>query len=687
MMGAIRNFSLRWPDSRRANLKLLLNSLNILSSAFLFVCLTRSAVAATLSEQIIVDQFGWRADAPRKVVLFANPQRGQNAGKSYLPGSSFQLRRTSDNALVFTGPVTPWKGGAIDNYSGDQVWWGDFSSFLTPGEYVAYDPVSDLQSYPFSLHNNIYNEVLKTAARMFYYQRCGQDLSESHGSNWNHQACHIGSKQDLAAELYITAPQGGPRDVSGGWHDAGDYNKYVPFTIGPMWDLMMAYELNPRALGDDWNIPESGNGVPDLLDEIKWELDWLLRMQLADGSVLNRVAVTSYNNGTGPTMDTQPRYYTQATTWATGTFCGLTAHAARVYAISEGTYPGYSSKLREASEKAWQFLQAHPAMTPSSGKDGPTMAAAGADGDTAMDKRLRIYSAAELFRTTGNNAYHDYFKGNYKDSSASDGGQHPILKNWWDASQAWELNRAFIVYAGAGGADPGILGEIKGSLKNTMDTNIAAHYTSGEDAYRGFVWEGHYCWGSNNLRANWAKLALFAASLNVDSSRNALYDEIAEEYLHYFHGRNALSYIYLSNMGSKGANLSQGKSPMEIYHGWFQDNSPLYDGMNSLYGPAPGYLVGGPNKFFAVSWISPPYGEPPAKAFKDWNGAWNSAHNANENSWEITEPAIYYQGAYVLLLSHFVPPLAPPEVRRPIANIYENRLEIGSTAFASRGSR
>jgi hypothetical protein len=326
-------------------------------------------------------------------------------------------------------------------------------------------------------------------------------------------------------------------------------------------------------------------------------------------------------------------------------------------------------------------------MTPASGNDGASLAAAGATCDTATDKRLRIYAAAELFKTTGTAAYHDYFKANYKDPSTSDNGHHPILRNSWDASLAWDLNRAFIVYAGAQGTEPGILAEIKSSLKNTMDSNIAARYLSGEDAYRGFVWEGHYCWGSNNLRANWAKLALFASALEVDPLRNSLFQEIAEEYLHYFHGRNALSYIYLSNMGEKGAKLTLGKSPLEIYHGWFQDKSPLYDGTNSLYGPAPGYVVGGPNKFFGVSWIAPPYGEPAAKAFKDWNGAWNSSHNANENSWEITEPAIYYQGAYLLVLSRFVPSNPLPESRRPIADTFEARLTHGLSAHSSRGNR
>jgi hypothetical protein len=95
------------------------------------------------------------------------------------------------------------------------------------------------------------------------------------------------------------------------------------------------------------------------------------------------------------------------------------------------------------------------------------------------------------------------------------------------------------------------------------------------------------------------------------------------------------------------------KSPMQMYHGWFQDGSPLYDGASSTYGPAPGYLEGGPNQYFSLDWIAPPYGQPRQKAYKDWNTAWNAQRQANENSWEITEPAIYYQAAYTLLLSQY----------------------------------
>ena len=95
----------------------------------------------------------------------------------------------------------------------------------------------------------------------------------------------------------------------------------MPFTLDVVIPLLMAYEFNPSVFGDNWNIPESGNGIPDILDEVRWECDWLLRMQLPDGSVCNRVTECTSKAGVAPDKDSQhPRYYTQPTSWATATF-------------------------------------------------------------------------------------------------------------------------------------------------------------------------------------------------------------------------------------------------------------------------------------------------------------------------------------------------------------------------------
>jgi len=596
--------------------------------------------AGTISEQIIVDQFGWRADAPRKVVIFADPINGQNSAVSYTPGASFQLRRVSDEAIIFTGSPVSWNSGATDSLSGDRVWYGDFSSVTAPGEYYIYDPTNNLRSFAFKLDNAVFNDVLKASIRMFYYQRTGTSLPSQYAGNWSRGLTHIGTGLDNEALLIQgdNAVSGSQRDVSGGWFDAGDFNKYVPFVPVLLWDLMTGYEWNPTAFNDSYNIPESGNGVPDALDEIKWCLDWLRKMQLSNGSVLNRVGDHSSFSG---------RYYTPATTWATAGFAATMAKASRTFAPYDSVYPGYSATLLNAATNAWNYLSATPAMTPADGTDGANgVAVASATSSSDEDFRLRVWAAAELWRTTGNATYKNYFETNYNAPASYSDTSHPLYGGWphFDPTGFMELNRAFVTYATTSGANSAIIGEIKTSLYN-MSSTIAGNYASGDrHAYRSYVWD--YFWGSNAVKSQWANVMLFAIKLNVGTeAERTQYREIAEEYVHYIHGRNPLSQLYLSNMGTKGANIGGDKSAMEIWHGAYPDGSQ-FDGVNSTYGPAPGFLVGGPNQYYTGT-LSPPDAQPPSKSYRDWNTGWP------ESSWEITEPSIGYQGAYCLMLSQF----------------------------------
>src|SRR6185369_16545781 len=159
-----------------------------------------------------------------------------------------------------------------------------------PGSYYLYLPGGSKPgsvSYPFELGADIYNSVLAASVKTYFYQRCGAEISRAFGGEWNHKACHVKTNQDLKAHLYDGGDKGSAtaRDVSGGWHDAGDYRKYVSFVGSVVWDLLHTAEWYPCAFGDHSGIPESGNGVPDILDETKVELDWLLRMQSNDGSL------------------------------------------------------------------------------------------------------------------------------------------------------------------------------------------------------------------------------------------------------------------------------------------------------------------------------------------------------------------------------------------------------------------
>jgi hypothetical protein len=623
--------------------KLRLSVLAAFISAW-FVC---RAMAAKETPQIMVDQFGWRP-SDVKVAIFADPQKGQNASDRLIPGESFEVR-TLDGKTALIGKLQPWNNGATDQISGDKVWWADLSEVKAPGRYVVYDPKNDVQSAAFSIREDVYNGVMRASMRTFYYQRCGPDIDAAHGGNWTHAPCHLMEKN--TQERQAGKPAGGNRDLSGGWHDAGDHNKYVPFVDNTMWDLMMAYEVNPRAFTDDYNIPESGNGVPDILDEIKWELDWLLKMQLEDGSVINRVATISYNVGDGPDNDKQPYYYTPPTTWATAVFASTTAHAARLFAGFEKQYPGYPRKLQDSARKAWAYLETHGQMLPANGKDGAGQtAAAGGDGDANSDAQLRVLAAAELFKTTQDDKFRQYVDKNYK--VRVNNGANPIVNGWCDPLNGDRITRAMVTYATTPGHTQSVADEFRTVLRNTLKNNFQDKRA--EDAYRAWMIEGHYCWGSNSCKSKWGHLPLFGSLLETDPAQKQAYQQVAEEFVHYIHGRNAMSLVYLTNMGERGAKLGASRSVMEMFHGWFHDGSPLYDGVESKFGPAPGYLVGGPNKSFSVNWLSPPYGQPAAKSFKQWNTAWNPQRSANENSWEVTEPAIYSQAAYTLLLAPFV---------------------------------
>ena len=126
---------------------------------------------------------------------------------------------------------------------------------------------------------------------MLFYQRAGQNKDAAHaGAGWTDGASFVGALQDHHCRLYSDKNNAATeRDVWGGWYDAGDPNKYTSWTAGYVESLLRAYAENPTIWTDDYNIPESGNGIPDVLDEAKWGLDYLARLQGSDGSVLSIV--------------------------------------------------------------------------------------------------------------------------------------------------------------------------------------------------------------------------------------------------------------------------------------------------------------------------------------------------------------------------------------------------------------
>ncbi len=616
------------------------------------------ASAFTVQPQITVDQFGYRTDAIKYAVL-ANPVKGQDAsgnnpGLAYAPGATFKICLESDATCaspVLTGDLESWNEGATDNVSGDQTWWADFSTLKTTGDYYLLDVTNNVRSYGFRIAPDVYAPILKHAGRMFYYQREGiEKKAENAGAGWAH-AYAFG--QDSVAKSWLTKDT--PKDVRGGWMDAGDMNKYLPFTAKTLSDLLMAYEYNAGAFGDDWNIPESGNGIPDILDEVKWELDWMLRMQDADGGVHNRVA---YQDAGAPNGDPAgiktDRYYTAVTSWGTASFVVGVANASRFYTAFPAT-KAYADTLLRRAILAWNWLEKNPGVVPKSGVDyGTTKLSQASQAPVDNDGWTRVWAAIELWRATGTASLKDYADNHYKpflmDSSKTEADQvwDPML----GASSPTQKNYGYLQYGLSEGADAQIAADLQSALQqiNWWYDPLAANGTTNAQAYRVLNW--YYTWGSNQGMSNWGLVPIFAVRAKVSDADSAKYTGRGEEYVHYIHGRNPLGMSFLTNMGAKGANAGAEKSPMDIFHTWFQGAN--WNGAESTYGPAPGYLVGGVNQggkcVETIAGRVLPEGQPDMKMFVEGN-EWKECHS----SWEFTEPGIYYQAAYVHLLSHFVP--------------------------------
>ncbi len=606
--------------------------------------LARPVVAqptAPISPNLHVDQFGYVLNA-KKIAVLSSPQTGYNVAQTYTPGPSLQVRKWADGTIAFTGAPAAWGGGQTHAQSGDKAWWVDFSSLTTAGSYYLFDPTNNVRSERFELDEAVYQAVLKAAVRVLFYQRSGFAKTAPYAGAWTDGAAFLGTNQDTQCRL-VTDPNNAAtaKDLRGGWFDAGDYNKYVNFCYAPLTDLLLGFEEKPSVWTDDYNLPESGNGVPDLLDEVKWELDWLLRMQQSNGSVLSKVSVTQFQAASPPSADAAPRYYGPASTSSTATAAAIFALAAIQYkAQANPAMQAFGNQLQTAAVNAYTWATNNPAVT----YTNAGFQSANPEVDAYERDARRLASAVYLYALTGTASYKNYVDANYQN----------IHLMAWSFAYPFETGHqsALLYYAKTAGATASVAAAIRNTYQASMKTGNAdnlPNYLGGTDAYRAYLSNDNHTWGSNQVRSNQGSMFWAMNQQNLDAVNATNYRDAAMGYVHYLHGVNPTGYCYLSNMGSYGAE----KSVPEMYHSWFA-NGTAFD-----TNPAPGYVVGGPNKNFAPDpsyggTIAPPQNQPVQKSFKAWNTSYP------ENSWQITEPAIYYQAAYVRMLSKALGSGTPP---------------------------
>ena len=576
--------------------------------------------------QILVDQFGYRPQDQKIAVIIA--------GEGNPP--AFEVRDVQTESAVKRAYPIVWKRGAVHHQSGDRVWWLDISSIRAPGTYQIVQPDSRIRSHAFEVREDIYRDVLIAATKMLFYQRSGFAKEAPYAdARWADDAAYLGPGQDTEARyVHDRTNPATARDMRGGWFDAGDTNKYVTFAPITVHQLLSAYAQNPEIWTDDFDIPESGNGVPDLLDEIKFELDWLKRMQDDDGGAYIKVGVLDHGFNGPPSRDRRPRYYADKCSSSTISVSSMFAHAAWVYRDVPGL-EDYARDLQARSLKAWEWFQNNPIEETDC--DTGEIRAADADKRKEIQVGSSVVAAVYLFALTGDPIYSDYAGKNL-------GSTQPFQDSVWSRYRPNEGD-ALLSYLQLPDADESIKKKIRERLDFLLNESGDAEASYGVndlDAFRAYMPDDQYHWGSNQVKANYGNTNFDVVLSDLGISDSTDYVNRAASTLHYFHGVNPLGMVFLTNMYEHGAE----NSANEMFHWWFGFGE-YRNAITSRRGPAPGFVTGGPNRFYSRGSFR--NGFPPMKAYIDTS-------DPDLAAWELTEPSINYQSAYIKLLSKFVTP-------------------------------
>ncbi|MFI5938637.1 glycoside hydrolase family 9 protein [Actinoplanes sp. NPDC051494] len=469
--------------------------------------------------RVRVNQVGYLPGGPKNATLVTD-------ATTALP---WQLRDAAGR-VVARGQTTP---RGVDVSSGQNVHSLTFSGFHRRG--TGYTLVADGQtSRPFDVDTTAYERLRADSLKFYYTQRSGIEIRDDLRPGYSRPAGHVDVAPNLgdgAVPCVTTAPCDYTLNVTGGWYDAGDHGKYVVNGGISVWQLLSSYEHGGGSPA--LRLPESGNGTPDLLNEVRWELDFLLRMQVPAGHPYAGMAHHKIHDAawTGlpllPHLDPQQRELHPVSTAATLNLAATAAQAARIYRRYD---PAFAKKALTAARTAFTAARANPALlAPESDGVG-----GGAYNDTKVDDDF-YWAAAELYLTTGDKAYRDAVLASPVHTADIFGTG---AFDWANTAAAGRLDLATLPSKLPGQA------AIRASVVRGADKYLAvqrAHPYGVPYAPANNAWD----WGSNSTILNNAVVLATAADL----TGKARYRDGALEALDYVLGRNALNLSYVTGYG------------------------------------------------------------------------------------------------------------------------------------------
>lgn len=495
--------------------------------------------------RVKVNQLGYLTDGPQRATLVTDAT----------DPVEWELKRTSDSETVASGMSTP-KGD--DASSGENVHVIDFATVTAEGEYVL--TADGDTSYPFTIGDGIYTKLLPDALSYFYLVRSGIDIdaaivgddyarpaghvSEAGGSDTNQGDYNVGCQPAEESQSVYGEPWtcDYTLDVVGGWYDAGDHGKYVVNGGIATAQLLGTWERALRAgpdamaaLGDGaLSVPEHGNGIPDVLDEAKWELDFMRSMMVPEGEDLaGMVHHKVHDYGwTGlpllPHQDAKVRYLHRPSTAATLNLAATAAQGSRLFAELD---PDYAATLLNDAETAWAAALAHPEIY-ATGADGSNGGGPYNDSDVSDEF---YWAAAELFLTTGESQYADFLE----DSPIATANSFPTGAFSWDSLGA-------IAKIDLATVDSDFSGRLAIADQVIAGAQSIAAVQNGE-AFGQALPADKFVWGSSSQVVN--NIVVLAAGHDLTGSADLR--EAAYESMDYVLGRNAMANSYITGYGTQ----------------------------------------------------------------------------------------------------------------------------------------
>jgi hypothetical protein len=553
------------------------------------------SAGAAPSPMIDLNQVGFYPNASKMAVVTGAPATDR-----------FFVVEASGGDTVFAGRLGPLMASTNSSLSTRLA---DFTALKKAGVYLVLVPGME-QSYPFRIGDGVLYPVVRAALKGYYYQRSGMALTPEYAGQWSRPAGHPDT-QVLIHPSAATAlrPAGTVISAPGGWYDAGDYNKYIVNSGITMGTLLDAYEDFPVFFDTlHTNIPPV-SGVPDLLNEVLYNLRWMLTMQDPnDGGVYHKCTNAVFDGMVMPGVTKAPRYVVEKGTAATLDFAAVMAQAARVLRHFQSSLPGLSDSCLQAAKRAWEWALANPNLVYDQNAMNNSFVppvTTGAYGDGNFRDEW-FWAAAELTVSTGDTAFERVIRAEI--------GNPASLPSWSNV----QMMGAYTLLRYPGNFPAGMIATIRERLLGMADRYVekiagnAFHTVIGES-------RSDFIWGSNSVAANQGMLLVNAWL----QTRDKKYLEPALANLDYLLGMNATGYCFVTDIGTH--------STMHPHH-----RPSIADG---IVPPVPGLMAGGPNpgqqdhQHYAYS--------EPETSYTDQDGAYAS----NEIAINWNAPLVYLAGA------------------------------------------